>query len=369
MEKSTSYRSPHIAEQRGWEVAEGFPAHRILCTTLSRAQLAYQRAKRAVETASESQRGEQKQLDLRINAWFIDQYQMHKVREYGVEHYSDAVRRIVQLECLPDPAEEKVDLAIVPLHTHGEAEFSRDTLQLMHQRLSSGGTLVASVDNPRDRWLHEQMRDIFSKVTVHTFPDAMVYSAIKQTELKKVKKFECEFAFRDQDKLIYAISRPGVFSHRHIDPGARQLLDTVQVGPKSRVIDIGCGAGTVALALAARDPSLFVHAVDGNARAVQCTEAGALRNALTNVKVELNAHGTAASKESFDLAVANPPYFADFRIAEHFVETAKKALKPGGQLLLVTKQPQWYEGYMPDRWDDVDIWPSKRYHLVAAIKP
>ena len=346
--------APRDTEVRAWEVASAFEARHILCATLGRGQNAAQRI--------------EANLEVHIGCWFIDQYPYHRAVDYHSEHTPNKIRSRLKLYCAADPEEQTVDLAILPLLTHGEAELSRDMLQLMVQRLTIGGRLVASVDNVRDRWLHDQMRELFPKVTVHTFDDAIVYSAVKQTELKRIRNFQCEFAFRDREQLIYAISRPGVFSHRHIDPGARQLIDAIDIGPKTRVIDIGCGAGTVSLALAIRDATTYVHAVDGNARAVQCTQLGAARNQLTNIVTELNSRGPKATKGSFDLAVANPPYFADFRIAEHFIHVAKEALKPGGQLLLVTKQPQWYEESMPDRWDDVDIWPSKKYHLVAAVR-
>jgi len=354
VEDSAAKLASRVSEQRAWEIADTFEATQILCVTLGRAQDAAARAK--------------KDSAVRIGCWFIDQYPCLRANEYQAEHTEAKVRSQLNLYCAADPDAESVELAVLPLLTRGEAELSRDMLQLLHQRLKVGGRLVAAVDNVRDRWLHEQMRELFPKVTVHAFEDAIVYSAVKQAELKKMRNFQCEFAFRDREQLIFAISRPAVFSHRHIDPGARQLLDTIEMGPKSRVIDIGCGAGTVAIALAAREPTSLLHAVDGNARSVQCTQLGAARNQLTNVVAELNCNGTKASRESFDLAVANPPYFADFRIAEHFVNVAKQALKPGGQLLLVTKQPQWYESFLPDRWDDVDIWPSKNYFLVAAIK-
>ena len=50
-------------------------------------------------------------------------------------------------------------------------------------------------------------------------PGGAVYVATKTEPLKKIKNFECEFAFRDRGRLIRAVSRPGVFSHRSIDAG------------------------------------------------------------------------------------------------------------------------------------------------------
>ena len=39
----------------------------------------------------------------------------------------------------------------------------------------------------------------------------------------------------------------------------------------------------------------------------------------------------------FDLFVGNPPYYSDYRIAEVFLETAYRALRPGGVCLSVVK--------------------------------
>jgi 16S rRNA (guanine1207-N2)-methyltransferase len=175
-------------------------------------------------------------------------------------------------------------------------------------------------------------------------------------------------AFRDLDRLIKIVTRPGVFSHRELDNGARQLLDAVDVFPEARILDLGCGSGAVALGLAARDPSAQVHAVDSNARAVGCTREGAILNGLGNVTVELSATGGMPQDTPFDMALANPPYFADFRIAELFIESAKRHLRKGGRLVLVTKQPKWYEENL-ERWlDQVEVFDSRRYWIASGIK-
>jgi 16S rRNA (guanine1207-N2)-methyltransferase len=135
-----------------------------------------------------------------------------------------------------------------------------------------------------------------------------------------------------------------------------------------RVLDIGCGAGTVSLALAAREPTAAVHAVDSNARAVECTLAGAALNLLGNVTAELNATGKYQGAGEFDLALANPPYYADFRIAELFLCAAHQSLRPGGRVLVVTKRPQWYADYMPNDWREIEIRPSGAYYVIAAVR-
>jgi 16S rRNA G1207 methylase RsmC len=343
--------SPQIrpVEAHAFDAAASIPADRIVATTLGRAQGAAELA--AAHPAAS------------VCCWFLDEYQQQRAASHDEQQPAN-----LALVCQADLPAGPFQLAVLPISKQGEAELTRDILQSACQQLALGGTLVAAVDNPHDRWLREQLAELFAKVTVRSLPDATVYIARKTAEPRKLRDFRCEFVFRDFDRLVRAVSRPGVFSHRHIDPGARQLLAAAVVKPGMRVLDIGCGAGTVSLALALREPRCEVFAIDSNARAVECTQAGAALNELTNVTAALDARGESLPADSFDLAVANPPYYADQRIAEHFLTVAHRALRPGGQVLVVAKRPDWYVLTMPQQWDDVDHWPAKRYHLVSAIK-
>jgi 16S rRNA (guanine1207-N2)-methyltransferase len=341
---------PRRAEQRALDAACNFAADSILCTTLGRAQAAVALARQRPQAT--------------VCCWFLDQYQQQLAAGSVA---GDAAN--LTLACQSDPPGESCDLAVVPLGMAGDAELARDVLQSAAKRLRIGGVLIAAVDNPHDRWLRQQLGAWFGKVTAQHHDDSVVYLAHKTSEPRKWKDFRCEFAFRDHGRLIRAVSRPGVFSHRRIDPGARQLLAAAEVRGAERVLDLGCGAGVVGLALAAREPTAKVHAVDSHARAVECTRSGADLNGSSNVTVELNAYGFTGEPGSFDLVVANPPYYGDFRIAAAFLETAHRALRPGGRVLLVTKNPQWYLDAMPQRWNQVGAAPSKRYHIVSAVRP
>jgi 16S rRNA (guanine1207-N2)-methyltransferase len=272
------------------------------------------------------------------------------------------------VRCMADLPNETFDLAIAPIPHQGEQELSRDYLQQCYDRLEIGGVLIASVDNPKDRWLHDQLKFFEKSVRVREHKEARVYMVEKTKQLKKLKDFSCELAFRDCDELVHLTTRPGVFSHRQLDNGARQLLDAVDVFPDARLIDIGCGSGSVALGLAMRDPSASVHAVDSNSRALWCVEHGAQRNGLKNLTTELNANGDYTQPGTFDMALANPPYFGDFQIAEKMVLAAHRSLRQGGRLVLVTKQPSWYEENMPRWFQDCEVFPSGRYHIASGVK-
>jgi 16S rRNA G1207 methylase RsmC len=247
--------------------------------------------------------------------------------------------------------------------------LTRDLLQAGHERLRLGGKLYAATENRKDTWLGEQLHKIFRKLERRLLSDGVLYVATKTEPLKKIKNYSCEFAFRDRGRLIRAFSRPGVFSHRHIDPGARQLIEEMRVDTGARVLDIGCGAGVVALAAAFRAEGVTVHAVDSNVRAVRCTQRGAELNGLTNLTTELNADGKYDGSGGYDVALANPPYYSGFRIATHFLTAGRIALRPGGKLLVVTKTPDWYRQNMPQWYEDVSENQRKGYHLFQGVRP
>ncbi len=91
-------------------------------------------------------------------------------------------------------------------------------------------------------------------------------------------------------------------------PGAttQELLDALPPSMPARVLDVGCGAGSLAL-VAARRGATSVTAIDLDPRAVALTQWNARLNEL-----EISAHAgdllEPVGGESFDLIVAQPPF-------------------------------------------------------------
>ncbi|MFM8890009.1 MAG: class I SAM-dependent methyltransferase [Planctomycetia bacterium] len=346
------------AEAHALDVARNLPGSRIVCTTVGRGQAARTLAHERPDAA--------------VACWFLDLFQ----HDLATESWA-ALPRGLQGVCVADMPAGPFDLAVVPLAKDGEAELSRDILQSALVNLAIGGHLVTAIDNPRDNWLREQLAETGEKVRVRPAevsgpkakPGTVAYVVEKTREPAKVRDFSCEIVFRDRDRLLTAFTRPGVFAHRRIDPAARHLLGAVDIAADARVLDIGCGSGSVALGIASRDESVRVHAIDSSARAVECTRRGAAANGLSNLTVALEAAGRVPDPGTYDLVLANPPYYSDFRIAERFVEAARAALAAGGTLLIVTKQPSWYVENLPASWRDVARAEVNTNHLIEAVRP
>jgi len=346
--------APRPSEQILIDVLGEVPPGRILCTSLGRGQFASAAARSNANSS--------------VCCLFLDLHALEQTRL----QLADAPVNL-RLECAADFPEGPFDAVALPISTAGEAELVRDWLQAGHQRLREGGTLLAATDNPDDTWLHGEMRKLFAKVTRRAGEQGTLYKAIKTGPLKKLKDFECQFAFRDEGRLIQAISRPGVFSHRQVDGGARALLRATVIEAGQQVLELGCGSGVVSLAAALRAPDVHVLAIDSNPRAVECTARGAQLNGLTNLEVRL---GTAEShkeyeapNEAFDLVLANPPYYSNFRIAEIFAQSAARALNGTGTALFVTKRTDWYAENLPRWFAQISTESVGNYSIVRAGGP
>ena len=337
---------------------------RILCTSLGRGQF----AQTAASYFPQAQ----------VVCQFFDTYLAEEARQHcgvatggiatGGAGQGGAAEGKPVIVCAADFPMGPFDLVVIPIDPRGESELARDLLQSGHERLGAGGRLFSAMSNCDDQWLHDEMRKLFDKVTRRPLDEGVLYLATKTAELKKHKNFECEFAFRDQERLIKAVSRPGVFNHRSLDGGARALMNTMVVRDGDRVLDLGCGSGVVAFAAAFRAERVAVVAVDSHARAVECTAKGAALNGLENVTALLNADGDVPEPATYDLVLGNPPYYSDYRIAEVFLQGARRALKPGGKLLIVAKSYAWYETRMPELFDEVKLHEHKQYTVVEGTQ-
>jgi len=84
----------------------------------------------------------------------------------------------------------------------------------------------------------------------------------------------------------------------------------LRAAPEGRVADLGTGAGTLALALAAERPRWQITATDLSAAALAVARANAARLGITTVEFLEGSWCEPLAGKTFDLLVSNPPYIA-----------------------------------------------------------
>ncbi len=129
----------------------------------------------------------------------------------------------------------------------------------------------------------------------------------------------------------------GVFSHGRLDPGTAVLLRSAPDPPATGVgLDLGCGAGPIALTLALRAPGLRVWAVDVNERARELCAANAAGNGLANVTVA--APDEVPGDVRFDVIWSNPPIRIGKEALHDLLLTWLARLRREGSAVLVVQK-------------------------------
>jgi 16S rRNA (guanine1207-N2)-methyltransferase len=126
----------------------------------------------------------------------------------------------------------------------------------------------------------------------------------------------------------------GVFSHGRLDPGTAILLRAAPAPPAAGVgLDLGCGAGPIAVTMALRSPRLTVWAIDVNERARALCAANAAAAGATNVTVV--EPDDVPPDTRFDVIWSNPPIRIGKPALHELLLTRLGRLAPDGLAVLV----------------------------------
>jgi 16S rRNA (guanine1207-N2)-methyltransferase len=143
---------------------------------------------------------------------------------------------------------------------------------------------------------------------------------------------------------LWVCAHGAVFAGTKLDLGTRQLLavlDRMAPGISAgTAIDLGCGTGILAAALAKARPELRVIATDESAAAVASARATMLANEVADrVSVRRADAMSGFDDASADLIACNPPFHVGATVnpaaALKLFRAAGRVLRPGGQLWTV----------------------------------
>ena len=249
----------------------------------------------------------------------------------------------------------------------GERELKIDMVEQAFHVLRPGGALVIWSSYETDPFFPTLLKKVFGRVHEQRMdPDAVLWAP--RVGDRPRRRHEMTFQARVLGgPPCRFTSRPGVFSYGRFDEGARALVETAELRPGDRVLDLGCGCGVAGVFAAQQcGPEGRVVFVDSNVRAVALAEHNARANGVASFGVI--ASGTAAGLEerSFDVVLANPPYYADHGVARLFVEKARVLLKPGGRFFLVTKQPNPVAEMIAETFGAVEAMLRRGYTILCG---
>lgn len=129
----------------------------------------------------------------------------------------------------------------------------------------------------------------------------------------------------------------GVFSAERVDPGTKVLLLEAPPPPAAGdLLDLGCGYGPIAVALASRAPGAAVWAVDVNERARTLTAENAAAAGLANVRVA--APDEVPPDVRFAAVWSNPPVRIGKSALHDLLTGWLHRLAPGAHALLVVQK-------------------------------
>ncbi|HEY0374110.1 MAG TPA: methyltransferase [Amnibacterium sp.] len=125
----------------------------------------------------------------------------------------------------------------------------------------------------------------------------------------------------------------GVFSPERLDAGTAVLLSRVPAPPDSgALLDLGCGWGPIAIAMALRSPQADVWAVDVNERAVALAAANAR---IAGISIKSASPQDIPEALRFATIWSNPPIRIGKAALHALLEAWLPRLAPGGSAWLV----------------------------------
>ncbi|CRY82647.1 16S rRNA m(2)G 1207 methyltransferase /23S rRNA m(2)G-1835 methyltransferase [Nocardia farcinica] len=171
---------------------------------------------------------------------------------------------------------------------------------------------------------------------------------------------------------LEVVAHGAAFSGPRLDIGTRFLLEHLKLmKPDARdAIDLGCGTGILAVALAKARPGLRVVGTDQSAAAVASAEATAAANAVADrVRVVRDDAMSSAPDNSADLVLCNPPFHVGAAVhtgaaIKMFAETGR-VLRPGGELWTVYNSHLDYRGVVERMVGRTDVVGRNRKFTVT----
>ena len=197
--------------------------------------------------------------------------------------------------------------------------------------------------------------------------DEHYFSQTPQTKFKP-KEIQVELAGREAT----VETAGGIFSPDHIDQGTAVLLSHLAQAPAGgNILDIGCGWGPIALALAIQSPRATIWAIDVNERSLQLTQSNAERLGLKNIRVMRPEEVPADIR--FSGIWSNPPIRVGKAELHSILNIWLPKLDLDAEAHLVVQKNlgadslhRWLEASLPQNFSTIRVDTSKSFRVLRV---
>jgi 16S rRNA (guanine1207-N2)-methyltransferase len=305
--------------------------------------------------------------DSDVICYQMDLYQADRLRE-ELDGRGLAARVVTAPDLWDLPADLQTLLYAAP--ERGERGLKLDMVEQTFHVLRQRGSLVVLSPYEKDQLFPTALKKVFGRVHAPAAGAGTVFWAQREGERPR-RRHEVTFQVsREGGPSLRFLSRPGTFAYGRFDDGARALVETMDVRPGDRVLDVGCGCGTNGVHAGLRGgPEGWTAFVDSNVRALALAEHNARANGLTRFLTVASSTVAGLPEGGFDVALANPPYFAQANIARLFIERSRQLLRPGGRFYLVTRQPDQVGPLTAESFGPTEVVERRGYVILCARVP
>lgn len=226
----------------------------------------------------------------------------------------------------------------------------------------------------RDKYLTPAMNEVLAESfgSVRATRGRQKSRILLASEPKPVGEPRFPIRNRLDDQDLEVVAHGAAFSGPRLDIGTRFLLDHLKrMKPDARdAIDLGCGTGILAVALAKARPGIRVTATDQSAAAVASTRATAAANGVADrITVLQDDAMSGAPDNSADLVLCNPPFHVGAAVhtgsAIKMFQQTGRVLRPGGELWTVYNTHLNYRGVMERMVGRTDVMGRNRKFTVT----
>jgi 16S rRNA (guanine1207-N2)-methyltransferase len=265
------------------------------------------------------------------------------------------------------PTEREWELVLLRLSK--DRERGRRMLAWAAAHLSGDGELLFAGENQRGiKGFGKALRALFGEVENVSRGHCRLWRCRRPLAVS-TPLAEPEAAY-EVEGIGTIYTQPGVFSWKRLDRGTEALLHWLPNDYTDlRVLDLGCGAGVLALTMA-KHGAAEVVAVDSSALAVESA-----RRTLTdypNATVLASDVGDDLA-DSFDIVISNLPVHEgaqpSHRLGERFIEASHRLLSDDGELWVVYQERLPFEETLQRYFGEIDWLDAPRGYTVArAVK-